>query len=301
MWFNNIHFYRFESPFTMDEQALGQQLGEHTARPCGQMEQSCEGWAKPLGRDGHTLVHQTDGQLMICLQRQDRMLPASVVREQLDEQIWTLEGEKGRALNRREKADLKDELVQTLLPQAFVRTSHAYACILPQDGWLIINASSVKRAEDFLAVLIKTIPTLSLVAPQLEGSLSDVMCHWMLDETTIPEGFALEDACKLITQGEHGGSIQCRQEDLAKDEILAHIRAGKSVTQLAINWQSRVSFVLSDDLSLKKLRFDSAVLDEAGDADDAATRFDADFTIMAAELRQLLAALMAALPTQKES
>jgi len=301
MWFNNIHFYRFESPFTMDQQTLAQQLAEHPARPCGQMEQSCQGWSAPLGRDGHTLVHQSDAQLMICLQRQDRMLPASVVREQLDEQIWKLEGEKGRSLNRREKADLKDELIQSLLPQAFVRTSHGYACILPQDGWLIINASSVKRAEDFLAVLIKTIPTLSPVAPQPEDALSDVMRSWMLDETAVPEGFSLEDACKLISQGEHGGSIQCRQEDLAKDEILAHIRAGKSVTQLALNWQSRVSFVLCDDLSLKKLRFDSAVIDEAGDADDAATRFDADFTIMAAELRQLLAALMAALATKKES
>ncbi|MDQ6975121.1 MAG: recombination-associated protein RdgC [Mariprofundaceae bacterium] len=301
MWFNNIHFYRFESPFTMDEQTLGEKLGEHAARACGQIEQSCEGWAKPLGRDGHTLVHQTDGQLMICLQRQDRLLPSSVVREQLDEQVWALEHEKGRALNRHEKADLKDELVQTLLPQAFVRTSHVYACILPQDGWLIINASSVKRAEDFLAALIKTIPTLSLVAPQPEESLSDVMRHWMLDETRMPEGFTLEDACKLTSQGEHGGSIQCRQEDLAKDEILAHVRGGKAVTELALNWQSRISFVLSEDLSLKKLRFDSAVLDEAGDADDASTRFDADFTIMAGELRQLIAALMAALPCKKEA
>jgi len=296
MWFNNIQFYRFESPFTMDEKALGEALSSREARPCGQLEPSSEGWAKPLGRDGHTLVHQTNGQFMICLQRQDRLLPSSVVREQLEERVWKAEDERGRALNRREKADVKDQLVQELLPRAFVRTSTSYACILPQAGWLMINAASARKAEDFLAVLLKTIPTLSLVVPAMEESLSEVMRRWMLDEASIPEGFTLEDACKMISQGEHGGTIQCRQEDLAKDEILAHIRTGKSVTELAMNWRERVSFVLCEDLSLKRLRFDTDVLDEAGDADDGVARFDADFAIMAAELSHLVDDLMTALP-----
>lgn len=297
MWFNNIQFYRFESPFTMDMQKLEEALATRKARPCGQMEQSCEGWGKPLGRDGHALVHETNGQFMICLQRQDRLLPASVIREQLEERVWKLEGERNRALSRSEKGDVKDQLVQELLPQAFVRSSSCYACILPQEGWLIINSSSLRKAEDFLGMLQKTIPSLLLVAPSVDESLSEVMRRWMLESESMPAQFTIEDACKLISQGEHGGTIQCRQEDLENDEILAHVRAGKSVTQLALNWNERISFVLHDDLSIKRLRFDDEVVDEAGESDDGPSRFDADFAIMAAELSQLLAALMQALPS----
>jgi recombination associated protein RdgC len=49
--------------------------------------------------------------------------------------------------------------------------------------------------------------------------------------------------------------------------------------------------VLAEDLSIKRLRLDTALLDEIDDGEDAAHRLDAEFAIMALQLRELIARL----------
>ncbi len=294
MWFNNIRFYRLAVPFAMDAAQLDAALRTRPARACGQLEEAVEGWSAPLGRQGQMLVHQAERAMMLCLERQERLLPASVVRDECEERQWQQEAKQGRNLNRREKTEIKEQVIQELLPKAFVRRSRTFACLMPQDGWLIVNASSQRKADALIEFLQKTVSSLLLEIPATHESPGELMRRWMLDERTLPEGFTLEDSCTLTSQGEQGGTIACRQEDLGKDEILAHIRAGKAVSKLALNWRQRVSFVLEEDLSLKRLRFDDAVMEEAADGsgDDEITRFDSDLVIMSGELRQLLAELM---------
>jgi len=96
----------------------------------------------------------------------------------------------------------------------------------------------------------------------------------------------LLDECELKEPVENGGVIRGRHLDLQSDEVKIHLDAGKQVTKLAIEWNERINCLLCDDLSIKRLRFMDMVMEEAADvaADDAAARFDADFTLMAMEL-----------------
>jgi recombination associated protein RdgC len=147
MWFKNIQFYRFEDQFKLTAAQLHDKLETRKARPCGQMEMGCQGWSQPLGRAGHTLVHETDGALMICLRREDKLLPASLVREQVAERAFQIEQEAGRSVGRREKADIKDQVLQELLPRALVRAAHTWACILPQQGWRCIECGEGRGSD----------------------------------------------------------------------------------------------------------------------------------------------------------
>ena len=295
MWFKNIHFYKFEDDFKLDAQALHEALSTREARGCGQMEVSAQGWCPPLGNIGRMLVHQTDGNLMLCLRREDKILPSSLVNEQVELKAEQIEQQAGRPVGRKERRDLKDTVLQELLPKALVKSSQTFAAILPKQGWFIVNAASAKKAEELIEYLRKTLGTFNVVMPSTDESMEASMTDWLLNDANLPAGFTLEDACELRSSNENQGVIRCAYVDIASDDVRAHVNGGYRVKKLAMNWQERLSFVLSEDLSVKRMRFDSAIVDGAGDsADDEASRFDADFAIMAAELAEFIPALLGA-------
>jgi len=298
MWFKNIQFYKFEDDFKLSSQQLHEQLEGRQARDCGQMEMACEGWDKPLGRTGQMLVHETNGALMICLRREDKVLPASLVREQVADEVFRIEQESGRPVGRKEKGDIKDQVLQTLLPRALVRSSHTWACILPEQGWLIVNAASAKKSEELIEVLRKSLGTLNVVLPATNESPESAMTRWIMNDQTWPQGFTLEDECELQAGEGAEGVVRCKYIDVSTDEVRAHVASGRRVKKLAMNWRERMSFVLQDDLSIRRMRFDSAIVDEAGEAgDDEHSRFDADFALMSAELAGFIPELLTALDT----
>ena len=303
MWFRNIRLYRFEEPLRLASEQLHEALGGRRARACGQMELVSEGWVQPLGRAGKMLVHETDRSMMICMRREEKILPASLVREQVDEHAFKLEQSAGRPVGRREKSDLKEHVLQQLMPRALARSSQTYACILPVEGWLVVNAASAARAEAVVELLRKSLGTLPVVLPATEESPESAMTRWLLDERALPEGFGIEDACELHAGAGGNGVIRCRNLDVSSSEVRAHVSAGRSVKKLAMNWRDSLSFLLHDDLSIRGLKFDDAVVGEAGGlagemAEDEMTRFDADFAIMAAQLRSFIPELLAALGTK---
>ncbi|HCS12992.1 MAG TPA: recombination-associated protein RdgC [Zetaproteobacteria bacterium] len=295
MWFRNIQFYRFEQPFTMTGKQLQAALEGRVARSCGQMELACEGWGKPLGLEGQMLVHETDGRLMICLRREDKVLPASLVREKVAEKAFEIEGQAGRPVGRKERADIKEQVLQELLPRALVKASHTYAYIDAKNDWLIVNAASAKKAEDLIMLLRKTLGTLNVVLPQTKISPESAMTQWMMDDASLPQGFDVEDECELRLVGEVTSTVRCKYVDVASSEVRAHVLSGKRVFKMGMGWQGKVSFVLSDDTSIRRIRFDSELVEQADADGDASAQFDADFAIMGAELGMLIPELLSAL------
>jgi len=294
MWFKNIHFYRFEQPFQLSGEQLHAALEKRPARDCGQMELACEGWAKPLGLEGQHLVHESDGKLMFCLRREDKVVPASLLREQLEAKVFEIQQQAGRPVGRKEKSDIRDQIMQTLLPKALVKASHTFAYIDAQNGWLIVNAAAAKRAEELIILLCKTLGTLNVVLPQTDVSPESEMTRWLQDDAALPEGFDVEDACELRSVGEFASVIRCKSVDLASDEIRAHVLAGKRVHKLALNWQGRLSFVLHEDLSVRRIHFDTELIEQADAGGDEMAQFDADFALMSSEFSEFLPALLQA-------
>lgn len=294
MWFRNIQFYRFTEPFTLTGRQFGEAIEKKRCRPCGQMEPFCNGWSEPLGQGGHTLVHETDGNLMICLRREDKVLPASIVREQVEVSVFEIE-QSGRTVGRKEKSEIRERVLVELMPRALVRSSHTYACILPKEGWLIVDAGSKSKADDLIEALNKALIALPVVLPETKRSAELAMTQWMMNPESLPDGFAIGEGCDLHDAAS-ASVVRCKHFDVLCDKVRAHVTDGMSVSKLALEWRERVSFVLAEDLTLKQLKFDSALVDEAADqsGNDAAARFDTDFALMAPELGQLLPELLQA-------
>lgn len=293
MFFKNLQVYRFTRPLEQDADTLEKNLAEFTFKPCGSQDISKLGWVFPMGKAGSMYTHLAAKQILICMRKEEKMLPAGVIKDQLNERIEAIELEQGRALKKKEKDSLKEEIIMQLLPRAFSRTSQTFAWIDPEADMLYVDASSTRKAEELISLLRKTLGSLPVVPIQLKNQADVVMTDW-LNEGNIPANFSLEDEAELCSALEGGGIIRCKQQDLLSDEIKNHLAADKFVTKLALNWADSISFVIGEEFALKRIKF-ADVLQEQNediDKDDFAARFDADFALMTGEIKQLIPAVI---------
>ncbi|PKH01441.1 recombination-associated protein RdgC [Psychromonas sp. MB-3u-54] len=295
MFFKNLQVYRFTRPLEQDVDTLERNLEEFKFNPCGSQDISKLGWVFPMGKSGSMYTHLANKQILICLKKEEKMLPAGVIKDQLNERVEAIELEQGRALKKKEKDSLKEEIVMQLLPRAFSRTSQTFAWIDPEADMLYVDASSTRKAEELISLLRKTLGSLPVVPIQLKNQADVIMTDW-LNEGNIPANFALEDEAELCSALEGGGIIRCKQQDLLSDEIKNHLSADKFVTKLALCWADSISFIIGEEFALKRIKF-ADVLQEQNediDKDDFAARFDADFALMTGEIKQLIPAVLEA-------
>ena len=293
MFFKNLQVYRFTRPLEQDADALERNLEEFKFKPCGSQDISKLGWIFPMGKAGSMYTHTASKQILICLKKEEKMLPAGVIKDQLNERVEAIELEQGRAVKKKEKDSLKEEIVMQLLPRAFSRTTQTFAWIDPESDILYVDASSTRKAEELISLLRKTLGSLPVVPIQLKNQADVVMTDW-LTEGNIPANFALEDEAELRSALEGGGIIRCKQQDLLSEEIKNHLASDKFVTKLALNWADSISFIIGEEFAIKRLKFSDVLQEQNEDIDkaDFAARFDADFALMTGEIKQFIPAVI---------
>ncbi|XKE26490.1 recombination-associated protein RdgC [Yersinia wautersii] len=296
LWFKNLMVYRLSREVSLSADEMEKQLSAFSFTPCGSQDMAKTGWVSPMGSHSDALTHTINGQIVICARKEEKILPSPVIKQELQDKIERLEGEQHRKLKKTEKDSLKDEVLHSLLPRAFSRFNQTFLWIDTVNDLIMVDAASAKRAEDTLALLRKSLGSLPVVPLTLENPIELTLTEWVRSKT-LPAGFALMDEAELKAILEDGGVIRCKKQDLFSDEIAVHIEAGKLVTKLALDWQERIQLVLSDDGSLKRLKFADTLRDQNEDIDreDFAQRFDADFILMTSELTALIKNLIEAL------
>jgi len=293
MWFKNLIIYRLSTPIDLTEDELESRLQEFAYRPCTSQEKSKYGWSKPMGKHGESLLHVTDGNILLCAKKEDKMLPASVVKEALDEKIEQIESETARPVKKKEKDALKEEIEHRLLPRAFSRLGTTFAYIAPKMGLIIVDASSHNKAEDMLALLRKSIGSLAVLPMQSKSIVEQTMTSW-LSEGTPTHPFELLEEAELKSPLENGAIIRCKNQDLICDELKAHIENGMFAVKVGMQYAESLTFILNEDLTIKRVKFTDVVTEQKDDQDkdDKAACFDADFAIMTGEFEQFIPALL---------
>jgi recombination associated protein RdgC len=287
--FKNARIYRLEDAAAVDLNGLEERLGERRFRPCGPLEVATLGWQPSLGGGTEALAHVVNGCALLCARRQERLLPSSVVAEALDERVAELEDRESRSVGRAERRRLREAVLVEMLPRAFLRSRQVRAYLDTVAGWMVVDAASEKAADELGSLLRESLGSLPVRPPRPERPAVSLLTQWVT-EGRVPDGLTLGDECELRDARDERSVVRCRGQDLAGEEISTHLRAGKQVVKLALDWQDRLSFVIQEDLSLKRLRFADSLIEEAvePEAEDEAARSDAEFAIMALELRELL-------------
>ena len=290
MWFRNLQLYRLPVRWDMRIDQLEDQLARRRFMPCGSQDPESRGWLPPVA-DG-PLVHAVGGQWLIALGIENRLLPSSVVKQEADERAARIELEQGFKPGRKQMKDLRDEVTREFMPRAFTRRRKVYAWIDPQDGWLAVDVASVTRAEDILEALRQSLDAFPLTLVRTETSPVAAMSDWLAGGD-VPDNFTIDMDCELKSVTEEKAAVRYVRHSLDGDEIKTHLQEGKLPTKLALTWNDRVSFLLTDKGEIKRLQFLDVVQEEASaGSDDAAELFDAHFALMTGELRQLIPAVI---------
>lgn len=296
-FFKNAIIYRISNPMSLMAQlaTIEQQLLPFQFTPCGSNDMAKTGWV-PATMFSQTLKHDANGQYLLTVQRQEKILPGPVIKQELAARVAKLESEQGRKLKKTEKDSLKDEVLHSLLPRAFTKDSRTQLWIDVMNGLIIVDASSARKAEDALALLRKSLGSLPVIPLTIENPVELTITEWVRSGNA-PAGFAIGDAAELKAILADGGIAKVKKQDLVSDEIATHIEAGKVVTKLALDWQQRVTFTLTNDAMLTRLKFCDELIEQNDDVDheDVLARFDADFTLMTGELQALIKQLVTGL------
>ena len=293
MWFRNLQIYRLPSGLNITAERLEEQLGEHVFRGCGSMEMQSKGWLPPRGDEW--LAYSLHGQLMFALGVEQKLLPSSVVNQFAEDRIAEFEQQQGYGPSRKQAREIKERVAEELLPRAFARRRTTFVWIDFAHGWLVIDAASAAKAEEALDMLSKSVSDLQFSLLHTELSPATAMTEW-LTTGEAPPGFSIDRDCELRSPVEENATVRYVRHVLDAQEICAHIAAGKQPTRLALTWDDRISFVLTDKMEVKRLAFLDILKEEAeASAETADEQFDADFTLMTGELSRMIPALLAVL------
>jgi len=294
MWFKNARVYCFSKPFTLSAEDLETQLAEKAFQPCSSRDKSRIGWVSPLGREGEMLTHAVGDYMMICAQKQDRLLPSSVINDAMEEKVAELEARQDRKIYRKERRQIRDDVFVTLLPRAFTRNQQVHAYIAIKDNLLVIDSATAPKAEELLTLLRDSLGSLAVELPNTKRAPSDVMTRW-LKEQRASHKFLIDEDCELFNPLDGSNVIRCKGQDLASDEIQAHLIAGKQAKMIGVTWNSLLSCIIAEDLSVKRLRFEGMMEEKANEEiESAAQKFDQEFAVMTLELADFFAAFFKA-------
>ena len=294
--FKNLMVYRLMGSWAMSQAKLEEALQSAHFVECGASQEKSVGWVEPRGEAHGACVEVVAGQWILKWMIEVKSVPGSVVKRKVQEQVARIEEDTGRKPGKKEIRSLSDDVRQSLLPMAFTKQSSVTVWIDLQAQRLVVDAASAAKADEVLTSLIKAVDGLALALVDTQTAPATAMAHW-LGTQEAPQGFSVDRECELRAADESKAVVRYTRHALDTEEVSQHIANGKVPTRLALTWNDRVSFVLTDALQLKKVAFLDVVADEspASAADRDQDHFDADVAIATGELRRLLPALLDAL------
>ena len=293
--FKNLILYRIGADWSASVAQVEESLAKAAFIECGATQPVSFGWTWPRGTAHGPFIEAVAGQWLLTLMVEQKVLPAAVVKRRADEMARRIEQSTGRKPGKKQTKELKEEAVLELLPQAFTKQACVNVWLNPERGLLMVDAGSPARADDAVSQLVKALPGLSLTLLQTAQSASAAMSEWLVSGEP-PAGFTVDRECELKSADEMKSVVRYARHALDIDEVRQHIAAGKLPTKLALTWQGRVSFVLTDAMQIKKLTFLDGVFE--GQAPSKAGKdesFDADAAIATGELNRLIPELIDAL------
>jgi len=292
MFFRNAQIYRLPAGYDMTAERLSELLASQAFRPATSAELTTSGWVSPT-KDG-PLVRTVNKQLLITLQTEKKLLPGSVINQVAKAKAAELEEQQGFPVGRKAMKELKERVADELLPRAFSINSVVHTWIDPVNGWMVVDAASPSKADDVIKLLLKAVDKMPLESLRVQKSPVAVMTGW-LESDEAPYNFTIDQDTELRATGESKAAVRYVKHSLDPEDIRRHIANGKQCTRLAMTWNSRISFVLTDSLAIKSIKALDVIKENDAITYSDDERFDNDMMLMTGEMAKMMTDMVEAL------
>jgi recombination associated protein RdgC len=260
-------------------------LARFPARPCAPHESRTMGFTAPCNHSTDKLAHHVSGYTLICLETEDRLLPCSVVAEEVEQRAIDLEKLQGYKPGRKQMRELKERVTAELLPKAFTQKRLTLGVFAGK--YFMVDTSSPARADLMLKALRSALDVLPLAHIQTQQQITGAMIQWLLGTT--PHGLTVDDCVELEKAESGNPTITYKRTMIDENDMYRRIRDdGYVPRKIGITLSDRLSFKVDSRLHLNQLtmlelmQLDSR--DRRDQAEDVAQAFDADVTLMVGEL-----------------
>ena len=290
--FKNLQIYRLPSNWPMAAEALVAALEPHAFTPASSNELLRQGWSAP--RLNGDLVHVVNKQYLLKLETEKKLLPSTVVNQVAAARAAEMEEAQGFAPGKKAMKEMKERVADELLPRAFSIKAQTLVWIDPVNGWLVVDAASSSKADEVIKLLLKAVDKLPLESLRVQRSPVGVMTEWLQTDEA-PAGFTVDMDTELRATGESKAAVRYVKHSLDPEDVGRHIAAGKQCIRLAMTWNSRISFVLTESLAIKSVRPLDVIKEGEAITYSDDERFDNDIVLMTGELSKMLTDVVEAL------
>lgn len=297
MLFKNLVVYRLPADWAVKADDLDRKLARHPLQPCGGFQMESSGWTCP--HEEGLFLYQQNRQWLLALGAEQKLLPASIVRQEAQNRAEEIARRQGFPVGRKQMRDIKDQVTTELLPRALARRRITHGWIDTASGWLAVDAAADAKAEQFMEVLRRAEDEMPAVRLDTQRSPASAMAEWVV-RGEAPGAFSLDEDLELRSASAGNATVRYARHSLDGKDIRDHIAAGKTVVRLGLTWNDKISFVLTEQLQVKRLAFlDILRREPDAEARDENEQFEIDFALMTGELSLMLADLVKALGAEK--
>lgn len=289
--FKNLIVFRIKPTWVANLEEAEEKLGEARFVKCGPTQMQSVGWIEPRGQEHGALIESINGHWMVKLCIEKKVVPGSVVKREVEERLDKIEKSTGTRPGKKAAKDIKEEVLLDLLPKAFPKLETVSVWIDPKERLLYVDGGSMGKSDQVVTALVRSLD-MGLDVVQTEKSATSCMAEWLLDSETVPPKFSLDRECELKSTGEDKATVKYAHHNLEIEEVKKHIIEGKVPKKLAMTWEDRLSFVLTENGIIKRLSFGDVVFENTSSDDDG---FDADFAILTGEISAFLPDVIEAL------
>lgn len=298
MWFKNLRIFRLAETWTCTASTLEAALEKQAFQPGGNRDMQSLGWIAP--REDSGLVYAANGQYLLCLRADKKLLPTTVINQVAKAKAQDIEEQQGYKPGRKQMKEIKEQVTDELLPRAFSVYRDTRVWIDTQNHWLVIDAAAAAKSDEVLGMLAKALDALPVTPLFVEQSPAAAMTNWLISDEA-PSGFSIDQDTELRSTSENGAAVRYVKQSIEIDDVRKHVQAGKQCTRLAMTWADRVSFVLTEGLDIKRVTpLDVLKEGQEGASHNEAEQFDSDFALMTGELNRLMSQLVEALGGERK-
>lgn len=288
----NLTIYALKNADKLTKEALHIALSKIQFTECGTHDMQSQGWISP--RNDDLLVHEVNKQFLLMFVTEKKVLPSDTIKKVTSDRAAELEEQQGFAPGRKALKDLKERVIDELIPRAFTTRRFTRVWIDTVNGYLGIDTSAPAKADEVIKFLLKTGAHLELEAIRTKQSVQAAMTGW-LESDEAPAGFTVDQDAELRSLNETKSTVKYVRHTLEHGDVAQHIAAGKQCTKLAMTWNDRISFVLTEKLTLNKIKLLDVMTEQHDTGINQVERFDSDFALFTGEAANLITGLLGAL------